>query len=137
MSKLRVMSFSVSLDGFGAGPDQSLQSPLGEMGSEIFEWVFPTRVFQRMHGGGGDGETGVDNQLAEEGFENMGAWILGRNMFGPVRGSRAWCVRTPRSARARLRGVQGRRGRARQPRLPPQARGRVKIPARFAANRGR
>ena len=86
MSNLRVLSFSVSLDGFSAGPNQSLQNPLGEMGPEIFEWVFPTRFFQKMHGGGGDGETGVDNQMAEEGFKNIGAWILGRNMFGPVRG---------------------------------------------------
>ncbi len=86
MSSLRVLSFSVSLDGFSAGPNQSLQNPLGEMGPEIFEWVFPTRFFQKMHGGGGGGETGVDNQIAEEGFKNIGAWILGRNMFGPVRG---------------------------------------------------
>ncbi len=86
MSKLRVLCFSVSLDGYAAGPDQSLDNPLGVMGPEIFQWFFPTRVFQQMHGGGGDGEVGVDNQMAEEGFKNMGAWILGRNMFGPVRG---------------------------------------------------
>ncbi len=85
MSRLRVSSFSMSLDGFSAGPNQSLQNPLGEMGPEIFEWFFPTRVFQKMHGSG-DGETGIDNQIAEDGFKNMGAWILGRNMFGPVRG---------------------------------------------------
>ena len=86
MSKLRVLGLSVSLDGYSAGPDQSHDNPLGVMGPEIFEWLFPTRAFQRMHGGGGDGETGVDNQMAEKGFKNMGAWILGRNMFGPVRG---------------------------------------------------
>ena len=85
MSNLRVSSFSVSLDGFGAGPNQSLQNPLGETGSEIFEWVFPTRVFQKMYGSG-EGETGTDNGMAEKSFDNLGAWILGRNMFGPVRG---------------------------------------------------
>ena len=80
------MSFGVSIDGFGAGPHQSLENPLGVHGPEIMEWFFPTRVFQRMHGGGADGETGVDNQVAERGFHDIGAWILGRNMFGPVRG---------------------------------------------------
>ena len=85
MSKLRVQSFAVSVDGYGAGPSQDLQNPLGVGGPELFEWFFPTRVFQRMHGAG-DGEAGVDNEMAEKGFENLGAWILGRNMFGPVRG---------------------------------------------------
>ena len=85
MSRLRVQSFSVSLDGFGAGTKQDLQNPLGVCGPEIFEWFFPTRVFQKMYGQG-EGETGIDNQMAEEGFKNIGAWILGRNMFGPVRG---------------------------------------------------
>jgi len=79
------MSFGVSLDGFSAGPRQSLENPLGERGPEIMEWFFPTRVFQRMHGGA-DGETGIDNEIAERGFGSFGAWILGRNMFGPVRG---------------------------------------------------
>ncbi len=87
MTRLRVQSFAVSLDGFGAGPGQDLQNPLGVRGPELMEWVFPTRMFQQMHGGGGDGgETGVDNTMAEQGFDNIGAWILGRNMFGPVRG---------------------------------------------------
>src|SRR5947209_12608848 len=85
MSRLRVLCFSVSLDGFSAGPDQSLENPLGVMGPEIFEWFFPTKVFRQMQGGA-QGETGVDNQIAEEGFKGVGAWILGRNMFGPVRG---------------------------------------------------
>ena len=85
MSKVRVQSFGVSLDGFSAGTNQDLQNPLGVRGPEIFEWFFPTRMFQKMHGSG-DGETGIDNQVAEQGFENMGAWILGRNMFGPIRG---------------------------------------------------
>jgi len=84
--KVKVLSFSISLDGYSAGPNQDLQNPLGVGGPEIFEWFFRTRVFQRMHGNGEGGETGVDNQMAERGFENIGAWILGRNMFGPVRG---------------------------------------------------
>jgi dihydrofolate reductase len=83
--KLRVQSFSVSIDGYGAGPRQDLQNPLGVRGPELMEWVFHTRMWRRMHGHG-DGETGVDNQLAEQGFAGIGAWILGRNMFGPIRG---------------------------------------------------
>jgi dihydrofolate reductase len=85
MSKLRVQSFGVSLDGYGAGPDQDLQNPLGVSGSELMQWFFPTRVFRAMQGEVG-GETGIDNGIAERGFEGIGAWILGRNMFGPVRG---------------------------------------------------
>jgi dihydrofolate reductase len=84
--KIKVHGFAISLDGYSAGPNQDLQNPLGVGGPAIFEWFFPTRVFQRMHGNSDQGETGVDNQIAERGFENMGAWILGRNMFGPVRG---------------------------------------------------
>jgi dihydrofolate reductase len=86
MPKLRVKSFSMSLDGYSAGPDQSLENPLGVRGPELMEWLFPTRFFANMHGSGSGGETGTDNRLAEEGFANIGAWILGRNMFGPVRG---------------------------------------------------
>ena len=85
MSKLRVQSFTISIDGYGAGPNQDLQNPLGVRGLELVEWLFPTRVWQTMHGGEG-GETGVDNDMAEQGFAGIGAWILGRNMFGPVRG---------------------------------------------------
>ena len=85
MSKFRVQSFAVSIDGFGAGPNQSLKNPLGERGPELMEWFFPTRVWRDMHGLG-DGESGIDNGMAEQGFQNIGAWILGRNMFGPVRG---------------------------------------------------
>ena len=85
MSKLRVLAVGVSLDGFAAGPDQDLQHPLGVNGPEIMGWFFPTRTFQRMYGSG-EGETGVDNGMAERSFDNIGAWILGRNMFGPVRG---------------------------------------------------
>jgi len=85
VSKLRVLCFSVSADGYGAGPDQSLQNPLGTRGQELFEWFFPTRAWRAMHGQDG-GDTGVDNDMAVRGFEGIGAWILGRNMFGPVRG---------------------------------------------------
>jgi dihydrofolate reductase len=85
MSKLLVRSFAVSLDGFGAGPNQSLENPLGEHGPELMEWFFHSQFWNRMHGKDG-GETGVDNSIAEHGFDNLGAWILGRNMFGPVRG---------------------------------------------------
>jgi dihydrofolate reductase len=85
MSKLRVQSFALSLDGYGAGPDQSLDNPLGVGGVGLMEWFFPTQAWQRMHGGS-EGETGVDNRMAEQGFNGIGAWILGRNMFGPVRG---------------------------------------------------
>ena len=85
MAKVRVQSFAVSTDGFAAGPSQDLQNPLGVRGPELMEWFFPTRMFQKMFGNG-EGETGIDNRMAEEGFANIGAWILGRNMFGPVRG---------------------------------------------------
>ena len=85
MSKVCIRCFGVSLDGYCAGPNQSLQDPLGERFAEVMEWFFPTQVFRRMQGKDG-GETGVDNTMAAKGFENLGAWILGRNMFGPVRG---------------------------------------------------
>jgi dihydrofolate reductase len=85
MSKVRVAAFSISIDGFGAGPRQDLQNPLGVRGTELHGWFFPTEVFTKMHGQGG-GTTGVDNDVAAQSFENVGAWILGRNMFGPVRG---------------------------------------------------
>ncbi|MEA2823645.1 MAG: hypothetical protein QOF03_127 [Alphaproteobacteria bacterium] len=87
MSKLRVSSFSVSLDGYGAGPDQSLDNPLGAGGVALHEWAFATRTFRKMFGQDG-GDTGPDDDFAVRGFANVGAWILGRNMFGPVRG--AW-----------------------------------------------
>ncbi len=85
MSKVRVAAFSLSLDGFGAGPDQSLQNPLGVNGMALHAWAFKTRTFRTMHGQDG-GEAGVDEEFAIRSFENLGAWILGRNMFGPVRG---------------------------------------------------
>jgi dihydrofolate reductase len=84
--KLLVRSFALSLDGYGAGPQQSLENPLGARGPELMEWFFQTEVWKRMHGLPGEGEKGTDNAFAERGFQNIGAWILGRNMFGPVRG---------------------------------------------------
>lgn len=85
MSRVCVFAFSLSLDGFGAGPDQSLENPLGVNGMALHEWAFKTRTFRTMFGQEG-GETGVDDQFAARGFENIGACIIGRNMFGPVRG---------------------------------------------------
>jgi len=85
MSKLTVRSFTVSLDGYGAGPRQSREAPMGEGGFSLHGWFFPTRTARKMFGQEG-GETGVDDDFAARGFENVGAWILGRNMFGPVRG---------------------------------------------------
>jgi len=85
MTKLRVLSFGVSLDGYGAGPNQSLESPLGAGGAQLFEWLFATQTFQKVHGNEG-GATGVDDDFAARGFSNIGAWIMGRNMFGPIRG---------------------------------------------------
>jgi dihydrofolate reductase len=85
MSKLRVAAFSLSLEGFGAGLEQSLENPLGKGGMAMHDWAFATRTFRRMHGGEG-GATGVDEDFAAASFANIGAWILGRNMFGPVRG---------------------------------------------------
>ena len=86
MSKLRVNCFAISVDGFGAGPSQDLNNPLGVGGPALHQWFYPTRVFQKMVGKG-DGETGVDNDIAEQGMSGIGAWILGRNMFGPIRGT--------------------------------------------------
>jgi dihydrofolate reductase len=85
MSRIRVNGFAVSLDGFGAGVDQSQQNPLGVGGETLHQWAYGTRTFQKMFGNE-DGSTGIDNEFLERGFENMGAWILGRNMFGPIRG---------------------------------------------------
>jgi dihydrofolate reductase len=82
---IRIHAFGLSADGFGAGPDQSLENPMGVGGMALHGWAFPTRTLQRMFGAG-DGATGVDDDFAARGFENIGAWVLGRNMFGPVRG---------------------------------------------------
>ena len=88
MSKLRVNCYSISFDGYSAGPDQTLENPLGINALQVFNWQFATRAQHQMHAGADDpgGETGMDNDLVLRGFENVGAWILGRNMFGPVRG---------------------------------------------------
>lgn len=85
VSKLRVSSFAISIDGYGAGPNQDIDNPLGVRGTELMEWFFNTRTWRQMHGLE-EGETGVDNEIAELGLSGIGAWILGRNMFGPVRG---------------------------------------------------
>ena len=87
MSKLRVESFTISIDGFGAGPNQDLDNPLGVGGTSLHGWAFSTRTFQRAVFGSEGGSTGtIDDDFAARGFRNIGAWILGRNMFGPVRG---------------------------------------------------
>jgi len=104
MQRLRVLSFGVSLDGYSAGPNQSIDHPLGVGGTGMMEWFFQTRTFQEMHSResrstvglwsvpegayGDEGTAGIDDEFAARGFENIGAWIIGRNMFGPVRG--AW-----------------------------------------------
>ena len=86
MTRVRVASFTISLDGFGAGPNQDITNPLGVGGTELHHWAFPTRTFQRRLFGKENGTTGVDDDFVARGFQNVGAWILGRNMFGPVRG---------------------------------------------------
>lgn len=85
MSKLKVQAFAISIDGYGAGPRQSLDDPLGVGGESLHEWMFHTRAFKEMLGGQG-GSTDVDDAFARRSFDNIGAWIMGRNMFGPVRG---------------------------------------------------
>lgn len=86
MSKVRVAAFSLSLDGFGAGARQDINNPLGVRGTEMHDWFFQTNVFHKIKGQASEGGRGVDNDFALKSFENVGAWILGRNMFGPVRG---------------------------------------------------
>jgi dihydrofolate reductase len=85
MTKLRVHCFAISLDGYGAGPGQGLENPLGIGGIGLHEWVFPTLTFQQMYGKD-EGTTGIDDDFAARGFDNIGAWVMGRNMFGPIRG---------------------------------------------------
>ena len=86
MARVRVETFGVSLDGYGAGPNQDMKNPLGVGGEDLHLWRFSTRTFRRMHLGTDGGSTGVDDDFEARGFPNVGAWILGRNMFGPVRG---------------------------------------------------
>ncbi|MCC6207054.1 MAG: dihydrofolate reductase [Gammaproteobacteria bacterium] len=86
MGKVRVESFTISLDGYGAGPGQDIDNPLGIGGRELHQWFIPTRTFQKNVLGAEGGSTGTDDNFAARGFRNVGAWILGRNMFGPIRG---------------------------------------------------
>jgi dihydrofolate reductase len=86
MAKVRVDAFSISIDGFGAGPRQSLEHPLGVGGLPLHDWAWTTRTFQQRIRGQEGGATGADDDFAARSFENVGAWILGRNMFGPLRG---------------------------------------------------
>jgi dihydrofolate reductase len=86
VTRVRVESFTISLDGYGAGPDQDINNPLGVGGTDLHQWLIPTRTFQRTQFGADGGTTGIDDDFAARGFTNIGAWILGRNMFGPVRG---------------------------------------------------
>jgi dihydrofolate reductase len=88
MTRVRVESFTISLDGYGAGPNQDLNNPLGVGGTDLHQWALPTRTFQRALFNADGGTTGIDEDFAARGFRNIGAWILGRNMFGPIRG--AW-----------------------------------------------
>ena len=85
MGTVKTAAFSMSLDGYGAGPRQDLQPPLGVQGQELFQWLFQTEFFKAMYGQPG-GAKSIDNDMARRSFENVGAWIMGRNMFGPVRG---------------------------------------------------
>jgi dihydrofolate reductase len=101
MSKLRVESFTVSFDGYGAGPNQSLENPLGVGGESLHQWMLATRTFQQRVRGAEGGVSGIDDDFAARGFRNVGAWIMGRNMFGPIRGPwpddkwRGWWGTTP------------------------------------------
>jgi dihydrofolate reductase len=87
MTRIRVNGFSISIDGYGAGPDQDIEHPLGVGGEDLHHWAFQTRTLQQAVFGEDKGTTGIDNDFITRGFENVGAWILGRNMFGPIRGS--------------------------------------------------
>ena len=100
MTRLRVHSFSISLDGYGAGPHQSRQEPLGVGGESLHDWIIPTRTFERLQGRD-DGSTGIDDDFVARGFAEIGPWIMGRNMFGPIRGPwpdeswRGWWGKNP------------------------------------------
>ena len=86
MAKVRVAAFTLSFDGYGAGPDQRLDQPLGHRGEELHQWLVATKTFRSMHGGEGGASEGADEDFAARSMSGCGAWILGRNMFGPVRG---------------------------------------------------
>ena len=100
MARLTVSNFSISLDGYGAGPRQSKEEPLGVGGEKLHDWLVTTRTFKRLYGGE-DGDTGIDDDFAARGMAGLGAWILGRNMFGPIRGPwpdeswRGWWGKNP------------------------------------------
>src|SRR5687767_10055880 len=100
MARLVTRSFTISLDGYGAGPHQSVENPLGVGGEELHDWLVSTRTFKRLQRKDG-GDTGIDEDFAARGFEDIGAWIMGRNMFGPVRGEwpdeswRGWWGKNP------------------------------------------
>jgi len=100
MTRLIVHSFTISLDGYGAGPSQSVENPLGVGGEDLHDWLVNTRTFKRMQGRE-DGDTGIDEDFAARGMAGMGAWIMGRNMFGPIRGPwpdeswRGWWGKNP------------------------------------------
>ena len=86
MTRVRVESFTISLDGYGAGPGQGIDNPLGVGGEDLHQWALPTRTFQRLLFGAEGGTTGIDDDFAARGVTDIGAWILGRNMFSPIRG---------------------------------------------------
>ena len=100
MARLIVRGFTISLDGYGAGPSQSVENPLGVGGEDLHDWLVNTRTFKRMQGRE-DGDTGIDEDFAARGMAGMGAWIMGRNMFGPIRGPwpdeswRGWWGKNP------------------------------------------
>lgn len=85
MTRVRVESFTISLDGYGAGPDQGVNNPRGVGGDALHNWIISTRAWRQMHGKEGDSR-GIDDEFAARGVKNVGAWILGKNMFGPIRG---------------------------------------------------
>jgi len=101
MGKVRVTGFSISLDGYGAGADQSPENPLGKLGESLHPWLVSTRTFKSLYGDSSEGTTGLDDDFARRSLENLGAWIMGRNMFGPVRGDwpdetwRGWWGKNP------------------------------------------
>ena len=124
--RLVVKAFSISIDGFGAGPDQSLDNPLGVGGPELFDWFFHTRTWNQMHGNP-DGETGIDDDLAARAFDNIGAWILGRNMFGPVRGVTGGIEAALEQAKAAAKGKDVRVGAGRLDDSPVSPRVRLRM----------
>ena len=85
MSKVKISAFTISLDGFGVGLNQSKENPMGLKGHELHPWMRSTKMFQKMMGKDG-GTVGVDNDFAEKSMENIGVWIMGRNMFALSRG---------------------------------------------------